>query len=75
MAGQRFVDEDTTFEVLEVQFSEFDGQLVVTYFDVQEAEDHSVSRDELLEANGEHELIEWSSMAEVVKWIKASQQK
>ena len=74
-AGQRFVDEDTTFEVLEVQFSEFDGQLVVTYFDVQEAEDHSVSRDELLEANGEHELIEWSSMAEVVKWIKASQQK
>ena len=75
MAGQRFVDEDTTFEVLEVQFSEFDGQLVVTYFDVQETEDHSVSRDELLETIGEHELIEWSSMAEVVKWIKASQQK
>lgn len=78
MEGQLFEDieegVDVLYEVLEVVFSEVHGQLVVTYFEVEEAGGFDLTREDLLK-DSEHEIIECSTVAEVTAWIKDYQRK
>jgi hypothetical protein len=72
MMGQEFADEDVWWKVLSCEWSEEYECIIVYYYDVHWAEDDGLT-EEQLRADLEHGCIQFSTVDEVTKWIKASE--
>ena len=78
MVGQSFEDDGTNWKVLDVNWSDFHGEVVVYYYDVDSVNAEGIEEKELMDSlddAGDHlytEHIEFSKVNEVMGWLRAS---